>query len=63
MKLSLEERRARRVAKAIRLAYASLRSHLPYTFSGEQIRGETYAFHKKSVAEYATLIHLLSQLY
>ena len=63
MKLSPEERRARRVAKAIRLAYASLRSHLPYTFSGEMIRGENDAFHKQCVGEYAALIRLLSQLY
>lgn len=63
MKLSLEERRARRVAKAIRLAYASLRSHLPYTFSGEMIRDEDYAFHKKCTREYAELIRLLTLLF
>lgn len=63
MKLTAEEKRARAIARAIRLSYDSLRSHLPYTFSGEMIRGEDYAFHQRCVKGYSKLICLLSTLY
>ena len=61
--LSESQLRAIEIEKAIRLAYASLESHLYYTHSGNMIRGEDYEFHRKSVAEYSEIISVLSKLY
>lgn len=56
--------RAKKVDEAMRLVISSLTSHLPYTYGGGKLpRSETKSFHKKSVKEYARIIHLLSELY
>ena len=47
----------------MRLTWGSLESHLIYTHKGRMIRNETNQFHRKSVREYAEIIHILSQLY
>lgn len=56
------DERARKVEAAIRLSYSSLASHLQYTY-GKVPKGESRAFHKRCVKEYATIIKLLSELY
>jgi hypothetical protein len=55
--------KASEIDKAIRLAWGSLESHLPYTHSGTMIRGEDSEFHKKCVQEYAEIISVLSKLF
>lgn len=52
--------RARAIEEAIRLAWSSLDSHLPWCHS-ESEEGE--AFHRQCVKEYAHLIGLLSSMY
>ena len=50
--------RAKLIERAIRLAWSSLESHLPYTYKGKE-----QAFDRKCVAEYAEIIQILTQLY
>ena len=52
--------RARKVERAIRLAYDSLQSHLQWTHKRSK---EGTNFHKRCVKEYAEIIKLLSELY
>lgn len=61
--MTKEERRARDIAKAIRLTWSSLKSHLPYAYEGEMVRGEDHLFHQRAIADYAKVILILSKLY
>lgn len=56
-----KKQRAREIDKAIRLAYSSLESHLPYTYK-KHVDGDM-RFHRKCIAEYAEIISILSKLY
>ncbi len=51
---------AKELEKAIRLAFASLESHLPYTYGKSKEGG---VFHQNCVNEYARIILTLSQQY
>lgn len=55
------EERARKIEKAIRIAYDSLQSHLPYTH--QKSKDGSMEFHRKCIAEYAEIIFILSKLY
>lgn len=59
------DKRAKKVVKAIEMAWSSLDSHLYYTYAkGKKARNnEGRKFHQKCVAEYSTLIKLLSELF
>lgn len=64
----MSKMRARRVEKAIKLAYESLESHLEYAYMHSLSRKpdeieQDYIFHKKCVKEYAQIILHLSNLY
>ena len=61
--LTSTQLKAQEIDKAIRLAWSSLESHLPYTHSGSMIRGEDHEFHKNCIKEYAEIISVLSKLY
>ena len=61
MKKTTDGIRAKKVERAIRLAWDSLQSHLPHTYGG--CYGGDHKHHKQSVREYAELIKLLSELY
>jgi len=50
------------IERGIRLVYASLESHLPYTYDNDLPEGETREFHKKAIREYADVIKILSDL-
>ena len=66
-----EQLRAQQIELAIRLVWDSLQSHLPYTYEQQECvkckqkfcKCDNYKFHKKSIEEYANLIHILSNLY
>ena len=55
-----------KIAKAIQLTYSSLESHLDWTHGkigkAHKKTGESNAFHKKCVREYAEVIKILSEL-
>lgn len=51
------------IEKAIKLAYGSLESHLPFTHKKTKLGMGANHFHKKCVKEYAELISILSKLY
>lgn len=53
-------KRPQSVEKAIRITWASLESHLPYTHEKSP---EGQAFHRKCVQEYVNLLVELSKLY
>ena len=61
MKKLTPKQRAREIEKAIRLAYDSLESHLPYTHQ-KHVDG-SMRFHRKCISEYAEIIAILSKLY
>jgi hypothetical protein len=63
MALTKEQKRARQIARAIHLAYGSLRSHLQYTYGGKMVRNEDNKFHQKCCKEYAEIIKILTSLY
>jgi hypothetical protein len=52
------KQRARTIEKAMKITIASLESHLAWTYGTKKA-----AFHKKAIAEYCTLLVLLSTLY
>jgi len=52
--------RAKKVDRAIQLAYDSLKSHLRWT---HQKSSEGQRFHRLCVKQYAEIIKLLSELY
>lgn len=64
-----DDKKAKKIAKAIRMIYDSLESHLDWTHPTKKemrimkSRDETPEFHKKCVREYAELIMILSELY
>ena len=55
--------KAKKIERAMEIIIDSLQSHLPYTHSGELIRGEDDAFHKTCVKEYCEVLKILSELY
>lgn len=57
------EQRAKKIETAIRLAYDSLQSHLPYTYGKDLNDGETHLFHQRCCKEYSTIIKILTELY
>lgn len=58
-------KKARRVEKAIKLTWSSLKSHLPWARTKQKgmPKKESPRFHKKCVQEYADTIRHLSKLY
>lgn len=62
MKLNREQR-AKKIDRAIMLAWSSLSSHLTFTYRKYPIRKEGTKFHQKCVQEYAELIKILADLY
>jgi hypothetical protein len=61
MKKLSKKQRAREIEKAIRLAYSSLESHLPYTHK-KHVDG-SMKFHRECIREYSEIISILSKLY
>ena len=61
-----EQSKEQKIVESINLVFDSLESHLPYTYREIEKyalkRGETHAFHKKCVREYALIIKTLSDL-
>lgn len=59
-----KDERAKVIRRIIELVWDSLYSHLEYTHSENdpEASGDRQ-FHKKCVAEYAEILHLLSKLY
>lgn len=59
------QKKARRVEKAIKLTWSSLKSHLPWARTKQKgmPKKESPRFHKKCVVEYANTIRHLSKLY
>lgn len=59
--------RAKKIDRAIRLAWSSLESHLEGAHRNlkllEKKNGESNKFHKQCVKEYAEIIKILSELY
>ena len=57
------DEKAKKIERAIRLAWGSMETHLIYAYGKPaKVQGNT-AFHKKCVREYAEIINILSQLY
>lgn len=56
----MENKRAAKIDKAIRLAWESLESHLHWTHNKSS---EGIKFHRKCINEYAEIIKILSELY
>jgi hypothetical protein len=54
-------KRAKKIEKAQKLVWASLKSHLPYTYG--KTKDGTNKFHRKCVREYVELLKILSELY
>lgn len=54
------DQRAKKIDRALKLAWDSLQSHLNWT---HHISSEGKIFHKKCVKQYAELMKLLSELY
>ena len=57
------EQRAKKIDRAIMLAWGSLHSHLTFTYRKYRVRKEGTKFHQHCVREYAELIKILSELY
>ena len=60
------DERAKKVDDIIRIAFDSLKTHLPYTHhvkKTDMAYKETVFFHRKCVKEYAKIIQLASELY
>lgn len=58
-----KEKKARAIKKAIRLTWASLKSHLTWMYGKEVKQNGSNSFHQKCVREYSRLIRLLTKLY
>jgi hypothetical protein len=62
-----KDNRAAKIEEAIRLTWDSLESHLPWCHDKlegwAKKRGESPAFHKKCVKDYARVITILTELY
>jgi hypothetical protein len=61
--MTKKEKRAKKIARALKLVWGSLDSHRAWCYK-KKIKGNGgQKFHKKTVAEYAEIISILSELY
>ena len=57
------EQKAKMIERGIRLAWASLETHLPLAYGKPtKAQGNTF-FHKKTVKDYVEIIDILTKLY
>ena len=60
MKQHMENEKAKKIDRAIRLTWESLESHLHWTHKKSS---EGLKFHRKCIKDYAEIIKILSELY